>query len=111
MSVELALPLSADVADLFASGAMQLGRDETPLAPAWLRPLSRRKATLVLTEGRYHQVKRMFGVVGNRVLGLHRDRIGALALPDALKPGRIHILRKRELDALIAAAPAHALAV
>lgn len=109
--VELALPLSADVPDLFASGSMRLGGDERPLAPAWLRPLSPRKATLVLTEGRYHQVKRMFDAVGNRVLGLHRDQVGGLALPAALGPGRIHILESRELDSLVGAAAEHALAV
>ena len=42
---------------------------------------------LTLTEGRYHQVKRMLAAVGNRVEALHRSRFGALALPADLKPG------------------------
>jgi len=39
-------------------------------------------------EGKYHQVKRMLAAVGNRVEGLHRSRIGALALPASLGPGQ-----------------------
>jgi 16S rRNA pseudouridine516 synthase len=42
---------------------------------------------ITLTEGRYHQVKRMFAAVGNHVVALHRDRIGALELDPALQPG------------------------
>ena len=98
--VDLALPVSANVADLFASGSMLLGADDKPLAPAWLRALSPKKATLVLTEGRHHQVKRMFEAVGNRVLGLHRDQVGGLVLPHDLAPGRIRILGQREVELL-----------
>jgi len=43
---------------------------------------------LTLTEGKYHQVKRMIAAVGNRVEGLHRSRIGSLVLPPDLKPGQ-----------------------
>jgi 16S rRNA pseudouridine516 synthase len=43
---------------------------------------------LTLTEGKYHQVKRMMAAVGNRVEGLHRSRIGALELPADLLPGQ-----------------------
>jgi 16S rRNA pseudouridine516 synthase len=43
--------------------------------------------SLTLTEGKYHQVKRMLAAVGNRVVALHRSRIGRLALPPELKPG------------------------
>jgi 16S rRNA pseudouridine516 synthase len=42
---------------------------------------------LTLTEGKYHQVKRMVAAVGNRVEGLHRPQFGALLLPPDLKPG------------------------
>jgi 16S rRNA pseudouridine516 synthase len=44
--------------------------------------------TLTLTEGKYHQVKRMLAAVGNRVETLHRSRFGALALPADLAPGQ-----------------------
>jgi 16S rRNA pseudouridine516 synthase len=43
---------------------------------------------MTLTEGKYHQVKRMVAAVGNRVEALHRSRYGALALPDDLAPGQ-----------------------
>jgi 16S rRNA pseudouridine516 synthase len=43
---------------------------------------------LTLTEGKYHQVKRMLAAVGNRVEGLHRSQIGGLELTEALAPGQ-----------------------
>lgn len=43
---------------------------------------------LTLTEGKYHQVKRMVAAVGNRVEALHRAKIGRLALPEDLAPGQ-----------------------
>ena len=55
---------------------------------------------LTLTEGKYHQVKRMIAAVGNRVEGLHRSRIGALALPDDLAPGQWRWLGTRDLELL-----------
>lgn len=55
---------------------------------------------LTLTEGKYHQVKRMVAAVGNRVEGLHRSRIGALALPDDLPPGGWRWLTAADLEAL-----------
>jgi 16S rRNA pseudouridine516 synthase len=47
-----------------------------------------RQLRLTLTEGKYHQVKRMLAAVGNRVETLHRSRIGGLSLPDDLLPGQ-----------------------
>ncbi|MBR5721743.1 MAG: rRNA pseudouridine synthase [Clostridia bacterium] len=44
-------------------------------------------ARVIITEGKYHQIKRMFGAVGLGVTGLHRERIGGLILPDNLAPG------------------------
>ncbi|WP_374665123.1 16S rRNA pseudouridine(516) synthase [Ramlibacter sp.] len=61
---------------------------------------------LTLTEGKYHQVKRMLAAVGNRVTALHRARIGALALPADLAPGQWRWLTAEDLQALSAAAPA-----
>ena len=52
---------------------------------------------LTLTEGKYHQVKRMLAAVGNRVEGLHRSRIGALELPQDLAPGQWRWLRPDDL--------------
>lgn len=55
---------------------------------------------LTLTEGKYHQVKRMVAAVGNRVEGLHRSRIGALELPPELAPGQWRWLRAADLEKL-----------
>jgi 16S rRNA pseudouridine516 synthase len=51
---------------------------------------------LTITEGKYHQVKRMFAAVGNRVVGLHREQIGAIELGD-LAPGEWRILTTEEI--------------
>jgi 16S rRNA pseudouridine516 synthase len=54
---------------------------------------------LTISEGRYHQVKRMVAAAGNRVLSLHRDRLGGLALGD-LEPGQWRLLSQDERCAL-----------
>ena len=82
----LAEDLRGDEAALFASGTQLLESETTPLAPATLDVLGPRHARLILHEGRYHQVRRMFAATGNRVETLQRVAIGALGL-DALAPG------------------------
>lgn len=88
----LAQDLRGDEAALFASGTLLLESETTPLAPATLDVIAPRHARLVLTEGRYHQVRRMFAAAGNHVDALHRSRVGGLELAD-LAPGEW-----RELD-------------
>lgn len=56
--------------------------------------------SLTLTEGKYHQVKRMLAAVGNRVEGLHRSRIGELVLPNDLAPGQWRWLGAEDLALL-----------
>ncbi|MGB0252679.1 MAG: 16S rRNA pseudouridine(516) synthase, partial [Paracoccaceae bacterium] len=51
-----------------------------------------KRALITITEGRYHQVRRMFAAIGNRVVRLHRTQIGALKLPDTLDEGSWKIL-------------------
>ena len=60
---------------------------------ALLEDLGERRARLTITEGRYHQVRRMFAAVGNHVEALHRTRVGGLEL-GGLAPGQW-----RQLDA------------
>ncbi len=55
--------------------------------PAILKPSGKCSAYVTVTEGKYHQIKRMFGVVGLGVNALHRVSIGKLTLPDTLAPG------------------------
>jgi 16S rRNA pseudouridine516 synthase len=80
--VTLAQDMRGDEAALFASGTLLLESETTPLKPATLEVRDPRHASLVLTEGRYHQVRRMFGATGNHVAALHRSAIGGLTLGD-----------------------------
>lgn len=80
--VVLARDLRGDEAEIFARGELMLESETTPLKPAELHVHDARHATLVLTEGRYHQVRRMFAAVGNHVEGLHRSAVGGLGLGD-----------------------------
>ena len=89
-------PLSGGEAAAFASGELLLDGETEALSPAVLEPLSATQAYLTITEGRYHQVRRMFAAVGNHVVALHRDQIGGLTLPDALAPGEWRILTPDE---------------
>lgn len=74
--------LPAKLIPLFASGTLRLKDEKEPCAPAELKILSPREAELTLTEGRYHQVRRMFASQGCEVLALHRARFGHLELGD-----------------------------
>ncbi len=67
---------------VFSSGQLLLPDEEMPCAPASLERISEREARITLTEGRYHQVKRMFGSQGCTVVDLHRVRFGGLDLGD-----------------------------
>jgi 16S rRNA pseudouridine516 synthase len=78
--------LPPQLGELFASGTLLLRGETEPCAPAGLRVLDARTAELTLTEGRYHQVRRMFASQGCEVLTLHRVRFGHLDLGE-LAPG------------------------
>ncbi len=74
--------------------------DPQPVRAAGCERRGERQLRLTLTEGKYHQVKRMVAAVGNRVESLHRSQVGALALPPDLLPGRWRWLGPAELAAL-----------
>jgi len=95
----LAQDLRGDEAAVFASGTLLLESETTPLAPATLEVIDPRHARLVLTEGRYHQVRRMFAAVGNHVEALHRSRVGGLELGD-LPPGEWRVLDEGDVRRL-----------
>ncbi len=76
----LAEALRGDEAAAFAAGTLQLASDPAPLAPVQLTVLTPTRAALTLTEGRYHQVRRMFAAVGHHVVQLERTTIGGLEL-------------------------------
>jgi 16S rRNA pseudouridine516 synthase len=83
----LGADLPAGLAALFAAGTLVLKDEAAPCAPAELGMLGPREAELTLTEGRYHQVRRMFASQGCEVLTLQRLRFDTLDL-GGLKPGQ-----------------------
>jgi len=98
----LARPLTGTEGDIFAAGGLVLEGEDRPLAPAVLEVMSPTEARLTVTEGRYHMVRRMFAAVGNHVEALHRERVGGLALPDDLAPGRWRPATEAEIAAILA---------
>ena len=101
----LAEPLRPDEAAVLASGTLMLRGEDRPLLPAGLVMESPTLAVVTVLEGRYHQVRRMFAALGNRVVALHRDRIGALDLPGDLAPGAWRALEAAEVAAALSMAP------
>ena len=95
----LAHDLRGDEADVFASGTLVLEGEPTPLRPATLDVIDPRHVRLTLTEGRYHQVRRMFAAVGNHVDALHRSALGPLTLGD-LPSGEWRVLSTDEVASL-----------
>ena len=92
----LAEPLTQDMLRQLAEG-VQLKGEEKTTAPAEVEALGERSLRLTITEGRYHQVKRMLAAVGNHVLSLHRERIGTISLDPALAPGAYRALTEDEV--------------
>ncbi len=74
--------------------------DKKPTAPAHVRRLTERKIALTITEGRFHQVKRMLHAVGNEVTYLKRIRMGPLILDETLPRGSWRRLTKEEVECL-----------
>ena len=98
---ELAQPLRGDEQAIFASGTIMLDGEATPLRPASLSGISEKCVRVVITEGRYHQVRRMFACVGNHVDSLHREKIGQLELGE-LAPGAWRVITADELALVFA---------
>ncbi len=95
----LAEPVSTDAIEIFARG-MQLDGEDRATLPAELEIVDPLTARLTIQEGKYHQVKRMFGALGNRVVSLHRERIGPVALDPDLAPGESRYLTEAEVAGL-----------
>lgn len=85
--VTLNRPVDPALIPLFAAGQLRLDGEETPCLPATLQIHPPHHATLELTEGRYHQVKRMFETCGYQVTALHRSQFGTFTL-GTLQPGQ-----------------------
>lgn len=89
-------PIPWEAVARFAEGFYFRTENLTTL-PAALELLGEREARLELHEGRYHQVKRMFHRIGNRVVELHRESVGSIHLPDNLEPGQWRMLTEEEI--------------
>jgi 16S rRNA pseudouridine516 synthase len=100
----LAADLRGDEGEHVGAGTLRLEGDDRPLAPAGFVALGPRRARLVLTEGRYHQVRRMFAALGNHVVTLHRCAIGALTL-GGLEAGGWRPLAAAEIERVFAPPP------
>lgn len=85
--VEVQNPLTEDYVTAFAQG-MHFGYEDVDIKPVALTITSATTANLVLTEGKYHQIKRMFGRFRNPVLALHRSQIGVYELDSGLAEGK-----------------------
>jgi len=91
-------PLTHDLVEIFANG-IALNNEIKLTKPAKLTIINEYQASLVISEGKYHQVKRMFAAVGNHVTALHRESVGGLALGNKLKQGEwIRLTNKQQLS-------------
>ncbi|MFN4324327.1 MAG: pseudouridine synthase [Azonexus sp.] len=89
----------AQIAQLLAG--VLLNDEPAPIAAAGAEIMGDRLLRLTITEGKYHQVKRMVAAVGNRVDALHREAVGELTLPGHLQPGEWCWLTPADLDQLV----------
>ncbi|GAB6261898.1 16S rRNA pseudouridine(516) synthase RsuA [Photobacterium sp. R1] len=94
--VETADPIPESAVTEFAEGVQLRGEKELT-RPAKLEILGEREALITISEGKYHQVKRMFAAIGNKVEALHRENIGTVELDEALEPGEYRPLTEEEI--------------
>lgn len=94
--VETEQEIGPEYIETFAQGLYFAFEDLTTL-PAQLQILGPHSAKLSIVEGRYHQVKRMFGHFNNKVVRLHRERMGPLVLDECLAPGQYRPLSADEI--------------
>ena len=96
-------PLDDKQVQKLLSGVV-LDDDPKPVRAAAAEIVSEYHLKLTLTEGKYHQVKRMLAAVSNRVEGLHRSQIGGLKLPDDLLPGQWRWLSEADMVLMLRSA-------
>ena len=94
--VETADPITPEAVEKIEQG-IHLSREKRPTLPAKLELINEQTARLTITEGKYHQVKRMFAAVGNKVDMLHRESIGEIILDADLVPGEYRQLTAAEV--------------
>lgn len=98
--VTLADPVESNYQAACEQGILLRGEKE-PTKPAKLEIIDDYNVNLTISEGRYHQVKRMFAALGNKVVALHRWRVGPVLLDDSLAEGEFRPLTQQEIEALL----------
>ena len=97
--VTTAEPITAETAMRFQQG-IYFAYEDLTTQPAELQILSAQRAQITIYEGRYHQIKRMFHAVDNRITSLHRLSMGAIQLDESLAPGQYRNLTQQEIESV-----------
>lgn len=97
--VNLSTPVLDSTINALEAGVV-LHQDPKPTKPAQVKVLEPQLIELTISEGRYHQVKRMLAAAGNHVEALHRHSIGGIVLDSALQPGDYRELSEKEIASI-----------
>lgn len=97
--VETLTPISDEAIEQLAQG-VQLHGEKGPTLPAQVEKLADYSVRIAICEGKYHQVKRMFAAVDNKVVALHREKIAEIVLDPALAEGEYRPLTAQEINAI-----------
>ena len=97
--VTTAEPITKETAMRFQQG-IYFAYEDLTTQPAELQILSAQRAQITIYEGRYHQIKRMFHAVDNRITSLHRLSMGAIQLDESLTPGQSRNLTQQEIESV-----------
>ena len=97
--VTTAEPITKETAMRFQQG-IYFAYEDLTTQPAELQILSAQRAQITIYEGRYHQIKRMFHAVGNRITSLHRLSMGAIQLDPQLTAGQYRNLTQQEIESV-----------
>lgn len=97
-NVTLDIPVNEDMVKGFKDGVIL---NDGECKSAIMQITGTNTALVTLTEGRYHQIKRMFGCYGAKVIELQRIAMGNLALPDDLEMGECRELTDEEMERLL----------
>ena len=97
--VTTAEPITAETVMRFQQG-IYFAYEDLTTQPAELQILSAQRAQITIYEGRYHQIKRMFHAVGNRITSLHRLSMGAIQLDPQLTAGQYRNLTQQEIESV-----------
>ncbi|MCK6265817.1 16S rRNA pseudouridine(516) synthase RsuA [Vibrio sp. ZSDE26] len=92
-------PVEEDYVEKFKQG-IQLKSEDGLTLPAHLDVRAEKEVLLTIHEGKYHQVKRMFAALGNRVEALHREKIGEIEMDESLELGEYRYLTEEEVNSI-----------